>query len=52
MHIDPNLIAVAGIALWLGGSIAFVGVARDWSEDHRTRRDRRRRLAELGEATD
>ena len=52
MHIDPNLIAVAGIALWLGGSFAFIGVANDWSHDRRTERDRRRRLAELGELAD
>ena len=47
MHIDPNLIAVAGIALWLGGAFAFIGVARDWSDDRRTERDRLRRLSEL-----
>ncbi len=49
MHIDPNLIAVAGIALWLGGAFAFIGVARDWSDDRRSRTDRVRRLVELGE---
>lgn len=52
MHVDPNLIAFVGIALWLGGSFAFVGVARDWSEDRRAKRDRLRQLAELGEPAD
>ena len=41
MHLDPNLVALTGIALWLGGSIAFVGIAREWSEERLTRRDRR-----------
>ncbi|MDQ3944170.1 MAG: hypothetical protein M3357_03250 [Actinomycetota bacterium] len=52
MYVDPNLIAVAGIALWLGGAFAFMGVVRDWSDDRRTRSDRRRRLADPGELTD
>ncbi|MGH8990907.1 MAG: hypothetical protein ACRDZ7_05195 [Acidimicrobiia bacterium] len=37
MHIDPNLMAVAGIALWLGGAFALSGIARDWSYDRMTR---------------
>ena len=45
---DPNLLAVAGIALWLGGAFAFTGVVRDWSEDRRARSDETR-LVELGE---
>ncbi len=49
---DPNLIAVAGMALWLGGAYAFTGVVRDWSADRRTRDDRRQRLADLGELAD
>ncbi|HEY3241705.1 MAG TPA: hypothetical protein VGL92_19240 [Acidimicrobiia bacterium] len=49
MHIDPNLIAIAGIALWLGGAFAFIGVALDWSSDRRSERDRLRRLSELGD---
>ncbi|MGH8975675.1 MAG: hypothetical protein ACRD0C_21025 [Acidimicrobiia bacterium] len=49
---DPNLIAVAGIALWLGGAYAFTGVVRDWSEDRRSRSDHHRRLADLGETAD
>lgn len=48
MNLDPNLLAVAGIALWLGGAFAVAGVARDWFYD-RAERDRRRRLVELGE---
>jgi hypothetical protein len=42
---DANLIAVAGIALWLGGAYAFTEVVRDWSAERRTRNDRRRSLA-------
>ena len=49
---DPNLIAVAGIALWLGGAFAFTGVVRDWSEDRRTRAERALPYSEAGEAAD
>jgi hypothetical protein len=49
---DPNLIAVAGIALWLGGAYAFTGVIRDWSEDRRSRIDRHRRPAEPARIAD
>jgi hypothetical protein len=52
MNIDPNVITVVGIAFWLGGSFAFIGVVHDWSHDRRTQLDRRRRLAELGELGD
>jgi hypothetical protein len=48
MNLDPNLLAVAGIALWLGGAFAAAGVARDWSYD-RAERSRLRREAALGE---
>jgi hypothetical protein len=49
---DPTLIAVAGIALWLGGAYAFTGVLRDWSEDRRSRDERHRRPAEPARIAD
>ncbi|MGH9039216.1 MAG: hypothetical protein ACRDZ3_03200 [Acidimicrobiia bacterium] len=43
---NPDLLAVAGIALWLSGSFAVLGIARDWSYD----RAERAELQEHGDA--